>query len=99
LKEPYLFKRGVSVPFPDIVQHGQDIVAFNIIRNRIVHDEGHLPGKNSKDYRILEMFAKRWHDDISIENNEIELYETFLFRVIKTFYPFFDELLSALKVA
>jgi len=90
-------KKFVSIPFPDEGGSAwQEISTLDIIRNMIVHNEGKLPQKDEKNFKLIEDFAKKWHGDISTEYSDIELHKTFVFRVLKTFHTFFKELFTNL---
>ena len=82
-------KKVVSVPFPDTGSVWQEISTLTLIRNKIVHNEGELPAKNTKEGKSIQAFAKKWPGDISAEYADVALHKTFVFRVLDTFHAFF----------
>src|SRR5262249_30398730 len=89
-------KKVVSVSFPT-GSVWEIIDALNVIRNYIVHNEGKLPEDTGKNRKKIDNLAKKWHEDISIDYDEIELHKTFIFRVLDTFRTFSNELFAGLR--
>ena len=84
-------KKVALVPFPD-TGSWRDIIALNLIRNLIVHNDGNLHKGQSKERQTIEILAKKWNGDLSIQGMNIEFSQEFVFRVLDTFNNFFDEL-------
>jgi hypothetical protein len=95
-------KNFASVQFPDTGSIWRDILAFRLIRNQIVHNDGKVPTGHSKkkraERRDIEKYINRWNDYISLDDSEsFELSKQFIIHVIDTFNKFLDELCVNLK--